>query len=223
MSDRRWVLNRKCFAALRAIGAGALSRWEYMHVGPKGVTCTDTISLIRVSLPDEHKTGFQQAAGTGPTPVIFTLEQAKMLGHALDKKDTVTMPVGLPAKTGQYTVPNYDATIPNPDDQTATLAVDAGKLIEILKAACEVTEHSKHLVRLRFYGKFIRIDAHRDAGGQEFMGLLVGTDYNGTGIPGDASNEKTVNGKFIPPSEDAVDGALTLPLFEGRKFREVEE
>lgn len=51
MSDRRWILNRKCFAALRAIGDGTDKRWNYIHVGPKGVTCTDTVSLIRISTP----------------------------------------------------------------------------------------------------------------------------------------------------------------------------
>ena len=52
MSDRRWVLNRKAFAAMRAIRADAPDRYKYLHVGPKGITATDTTAIIRVSLPD---------------------------------------------------------------------------------------------------------------------------------------------------------------------------
>ena len=50
-SDRRWLLNKKTFSVLRALGPGADDQWKYIYVGPKGVTATDTITLIRVSLP----------------------------------------------------------------------------------------------------------------------------------------------------------------------------
>ena len=213
MSDRRWILNKKCFAALRAIGDATDRRWKYIHVGPKGVTCTDTVSLIRVSGCAVHE--------GQPEPAIFDYETAKKLACDMERADNVTMPEGLPAKTtGQYTVPNHDITIPKPEDQTATLTVDAGRLIELLKAAMEVTEHNKNLVRLRFYNDFIRIDAHRDTGGQEFMGLLMGTKYNGNCIPGDP--EHVISGTNKPTPETADEGHFKLPVFEGRKFREIE-
>jgi hypothetical protein len=217
MSDRRWVLNRKCFAALRAIGDGVDRRWNYIHVGPKGVTATDTVSLIRVTLPIIHGD-----SNTPTEPAIFDYGAAERLAKSIKSGATVTMPVGLPAKTtGQFTVPNHDVTIPKPEDQTAAITVDAARLIELLKAATEVTEHNKNLVRLRFYKDFIRIDAHRDVGGQEFMGLLMWTNYNGNCIPGDAKH--VLAGTNKPTPETANDGHFKLPVYEGRKFREVED
>jgi len=216
MSNRRWILNRKCFAALRAIGDGTDKRWNYIHVGPKGVTCTDTVSLIRVTLPDQ-----QQGVNTVAEPAIFDFETAKKMSVGTKADGTVTMPEGLPAKTtGQFTVPNHDVTIPKPEDQTATITVDAKRLIELLKAAMEVTEHNKNLVRLRFYKDFIRIDAHRDVGGQEFLGLLMWTNYNGNCIPGDTKN--VITGTNKPTPETANEGHFKLPVYEGRKFREVD-
>jgi hypothetical protein len=218
MSDRRWVLNRKCFSVLRAIGDGTDKRWNYVHVGPKGVTCTDTVSLIRVTLPTAN--GINQVGAS--EPAIFAYETMKSLAKSGFGEGQIEMPEGLPAKTtGQFTVPNHDVTIPKPEDQTATITVDAARLIELLKAAMEVTEHNKHLVRLRFYKDFIRIDAHRDVGGQEFMGLLMWTNYNGNCIPGDS--KKVLTGTNTPTPETADDGHFKLPVFEGRKFREVEE
>lgn len=217
MSNRRWVLNRKCFAALRAIGEGTDKRWNYIHVGPKGVTATDTVSLIRVTTPIIN--------GDSNTPtesVIFDYETAKKLSKGMGASETVIMPEGLPAKTtGQFTVPNHDVTIPKPEDQTATITVDAERLVELLKAAMEVTEHNKHLVRLRFYKDFIRVDAHRDVGGQEFLGLLMWTRYNGNCIPGDPKH--VITNTYKPTPETADDGHFKLPVYEGRKFREVEE
>ena len=220
--DRRWILNRKCFSVLRAIGDATDRRWKYVHVGPKGCTCTDTVSMIRVTLPESHTTSFQRAAGSDPEPAIFDYETAKKLAYDMGRDDTVTMPAGLPAQTtGQFTVPKHDVTIPKPEDQLATITVDAGRLIEILKGAVEVTEHNRRLVRLRFYKDGIRIDAHRDTGGQEYMGLLMGMNYNGNGIPGDPKH--FIAGTNKPTPETADEGHFKLPLFEGRKFREVEE
>ena len=220
MSDRRWILNRKCFAALRAMGNAADRRWKYIHVGPKGVTCTDTVSLIRVSLPKGN--GINQVGAS--VPVIFDYETMKKLAASGFGNGQIEMPEGLLAKTtGQYTVPNYDVTIPKPEDQTATITVDASRLIEMLKAAMEVTEHSKSLVRLRFYKDFVRIDAHRDTGGQEFLGLLMGLNYNGNGIPGDAPQGVLNSGLTLKVQETTNEQHFKLPLFEGRKFREVED
>src|ERR1017187_3669926 len=78
MSDRRYILNRKCFAALKAIGPGAENRWKYIHVSPKGVTCTDTVSLVRVTLPviaGKPSSG----ASHNTDPVIYDLDTAKKL------------------------------------------------------------------------------------------------------------------------------------------------
>jgi hypothetical protein len=167
-----------------------------------------------VSLPASQLAGDPKAA-------IFNYEQAKKLSANLKATEVVTMPEGMPAKTtGQYTVPNHDVTIPRPEDQTATITVDAGRLIELLKAAMEVTDHNKHLVRLRFYKEFIRVDAYRDAGAQEFMGLLMWTNYNGNNIPGDSKHVTSTN---QPTPETAEDGHFKLPLYEGRRFREIEE
>lgn len=207
MSDRRYVLNRKCFAALRAIGAGAADKWKYMHVGPKGVTCTDTVSLVRVTLPNT-------SANIPSEATVFPFEQAKKLAPVKDS--IVVMPDGLEAKTtGKYTVPNFEVTIPDPKNQTATLTVNAERLISLLKAAIEVTEHPRSLVRLRFYKDSIRIDAHRGSDGQEFMGILMGTNYNGNCIPGDLPK-----GEATQVSEVADEKTLKLPVHEGRKFRD---
>jgi hypothetical protein len=208
MSEKHWILNRKCFAALRAIGPSAKSCWRYIHCGPKGVTATDMVALIRVTLPAEQ-------LGGNPEPEIFEYDQAMKLIPKGDK--VVTMPEGLPAKTtGKYTVPNHDTTIPDPKDQAFTITVNAARLIDILKAAIEVSDHSQSLVRLRFYEDYIRIDAHRDAGGQEFMALVMGTDYAGNGIPGDAP----VGSVTKPASEKCEEKNLVLPIYEGRVFRQ---
>jgi hypothetical protein len=170
--------------------------------------------MIRVTAPVQDD---------GLEPAIFDYETFKNLMPTRGMPE-VRMPEGMPAKTtGRYIVPNHDVTIPRPEDQLATITVDASRLVEILKAAMEVTEHSKNLVRLRFYKEFIRVDAHRAIGEQEFMGLLMWTHYNGNGIPGDKPVGSKVNEKWVPAPEDAEDGHLKLPLFEGRVFREVEE
>lgn len=206
--DRRFILNRKCFAALKAIGPGAEDKWKYIHVSPKAVTATDTVALIRVTLPDNK-------VPRPETSVIFPLSQVKGLAPKGD--ENVTMPEGLEAKTtAKFKVPNHDVSIPEPSKQAASITVNAERLIGLLKAAMEVTEHSRNLVRLRFYGDSIRIDAHRDNGGQEFMALLMGTNYNGNCIPGDPPKGT----ESQPASEEADEKTLKLPVHEGRKFRD---
>ncbi len=212
MSDRRYILNRKCFAALKAIGPGAENRWKYVHVSPKGVLCTDTVSLIRVTLPTNV---FPKNTSEATEPVIFELDSAKKLQPK--GEETVDMPEGMEAKTtGKYTVPNFDVGIPDPSNQTATVTVNAERLVQLLKAAMDVTEHSRNLVRLRFYKDLIRIDAHRDKGGQEFLAILMGTTYAGDCIPGDAPK-----GTVAKPASESVDEkTLKLPVHSGRKFRD---
>ena len=213
MSDRRYVLNRKCFAALKAIGPGAENRWKYVHIGPKGVTCTDTVSLIRVTLPNLERSG--QSWAQAIDPVIYDLDTVKKLRPKGD--ENVTMPEGMEAKTtGKYTVPNFDIGIPDPKNQTATITVNAERLVSLLKAAIEVTEHSRSLVRLRFFKDSIRIDAHRDTGGQEFLGFIMGTTYQGDSIPGDAPKGT----KPDSASETCSEKTLKLPVSAGRKFRD---
>jgi hypothetical protein len=130
------------------------------------------------------------------------------------------MPEGLEAKTtGDYTVPNFDVGIPDPQDQMCTITINANRLIDILKGAVEVTDHSRALVRLRLYrDNFIRVDSHRDNGGQEFMGMVMGTTYDGHGIPGDAPAGTTP--RVTAETEKCEEGKLKLPVFEGRKFRD---
>lgn len=209
----RWVLNRKAFAAMRAIRADAPDRYKYIHVGPKGITATDTTAIVRVSLP--------QVVGDLLEPRIFPLEQAKKLMPKGD--ESVIMPEGLEAKTtGDYTVPNFDVGIPDPQDQLCTITINAKRLIDILKGAAEVTDHSQSLVRLRLYkDNFIRVDAHRDEGGQEFLGMVMGMTYDGHGIPGDAP-AGTPSPKMTAETEKCEEGKLKLPVFEGRVFRDAE-
>ena len=205
---KKWQLNRKCFAALRALGPQAASRWKYIHCGPRGVTATDTLALIRISTPAPQ-------TGGDPEPRIFAADEA--LALMPKGEEVVTMPDGLPAKTtGKYTVPDHEVTIPGPKDQRFTITVSAARLVEVLKAACEVSDHTQSLVRLRFYEDYIRIDAHRDTGGQEFMALVMGTTYNGKGIPGDAP----VGSVAKPASEECTEKTLVLPVYEGRVFRD---
>ena len=146
---------------------------------------------------------------------IFPLDQAKSLAPKGD--ESVSMPEGIEAKTtAKYKVPNHDVSITEPSKQAASITVNAERLVSILKAAMEVTEHSRNLVRIRLYGDQIRVDAHRDNGGQEFMGLLMGTSYNGNCIPGDPPKGTTAQ----PASEAADEKTLKLPVNEGRKFRD---
>ena len=213
----RWVLNRKAFAAMRAIRADAPDRYKYIHVGPKGITATDTTAIVRVSLP---ATCVSPNVADLPEPRIFPLEHAKKLMPRGD--DSVIMPEGLEAKTtGDYTVPNFDVGIPDPQDQMCTITINANRLIDILKGAVEVTDHSRALVRLRLYrDNFIRVDSHRDNGGQEFMGMVMGTTYDGHGIPGDAPAGTTP--RVTAETEKCEEGKLKLPVFEGRVFRDAE-
>lgn len=182
MSERRYILNKKCFAATRALAKGrdADPKWNYMYVSPKGCICTDRVALIRVSLPPQSD---------APTaPCVFTSDVFEEM-RPKTEDELVTMPEGREAKCdGNLAVPNFSAAIPEPTTQTASITVTAKHLIDVLKAACEVTDHARHLVRLRICGdgnknQQLRIDAHRDEDGQEFTGVIMGTVYTGSNIP----------------------------------------
>ena len=197
MSERRFILNRKCFAALRAMGK---DRWEYLYCSPKGVIATDTTSLIRVSLPKQENC---------PTEPIIYGREALAVAQL-----TENMPVGEEAKSGKYSVPDLEAGIVSADKQTASITINAKSLINLLEAACEVTEHSKSLVKLRFCGNSLRIDSHRLEGEQEFTGILTEVYYSGNMIPGDPKNNTNAQ-----PTETVDERKLSLPETSGRKFR----
>jgi hypothetical protein len=209
MEDRRYVLNKKAFAATRVMGKD--SKWAYIHVSPKGVICTDARALIRITLPCTPKSEMPTSAR------VFTKAMIENL-RPKTADDLVTLPEGLEAKSnGCFTVPDFTVGIPDANKQHASIAIDAKMLINLLKAACEVSDHSRNLVRLRLCGTkppVLRIDAHRDEGGQEFTGVLMGITYNGACIPGDAIEDSHQH-----KSEDVDQKKLTLPLLEGRKFR----
>ena len=208
--SRRYILNRKALAATRVMGKGPNhdKTWDYIHVSEKGVICTDSISLVKIDLPIQ--------SGQPVTPQVFTKAMLDDIAHT---KDDVIMPEGLePKSTGQISVPNFSKAIPDPNTQVASMTVNAKALIDILKVASEVTDHSRFLVKLRICGsgknQVLRIDAHRDAGAQEMVGVLMGTVYEGNSIPGNAT------GSVIPMVEYTEERKLVLPLTEGRRFRE---
>ena len=212
MNDRRYTLNRKALAVTRVMGKGPNhdKKWGYIYVSEKGVICTDSISLVKVDLP---------AQSNAPVaPQVFTKEMLAEIKMISSTADTV-MPEGLePKSTGQISVPNFSKAIPDPNTQVASMTVNAKALIDILKVACEVTDHSRFLVKLRICGsgknQVLRIDAHRDAGAQEMVGVLMGTVYEGNSIPGNAT------GAVVPMVEYTEERKLVLPLVEGRRFRE---
>jgi hypothetical protein len=182
-------------------------KWEYLYCSPKGVICTDTTSLIRVTLPKSPH--FE----SNPTePVVFSRKDVEEKQKIKD--DIILAPLGEEAKSGKYSVPNLEAGIIGPDKQTASITINARSLINLLEAACEVTEHSRSLVKLRFCGSSLRIDSHRLEGEQEFTGILMGIQYSGDKIPGEPTG-KTIN----QPTETIDERKLSLPETSGRKFR----
>jgi hypothetical protein len=180
-------------------------RWAYMYCSPKGVLCTDTTSLIRVTLP-------KYPVDVNPTtPVIF--ESKDVLERLKENVTSYEMPAGEEAKSGKYSVPNLEAGIVGTEKQTASITISAKALINLLEAACEVTEHSRSLIKLRLCDNALRIDTHRNEGEQEFTGILMGLSYQGNMIPGDPVN------KTFTPTETVNERTLNLPETQGRKFR----
>ncbi len=213
-----WILNKKCFAALRAICAKTTARWKYMHVSKAGVVATDMVSMIRVSLPTMTRVSLP-INDTLPEPMVYDYETALSL---IPKGDSeVIMPKVGPNPA--FSVPKFEYAVPQPKNQIASCTVDAQRLIDILKGAMDVTDHARNMVRLRFYKDFLRVDAHKDMDGQEFMGLMSCIKYNGNSIPGDPPAGVTVDGQFKPNPETAEQGSMVLPMFEGRKFRDEKE
>ncbi len=205
-----FVLNGKAFAAARIMPKESSNKYGYMYVSPKGVVCTDGCRLIRITLP----TTMNQIPAN---PAIFPAEQVLEL-RPKSPLETVHMPEGLPAKSnGQYSVPVYDNAIPAPEQMGQSIICDAKMLVDLLKAACDVTDHSRNLVRLSLAknGGLIRIDAYREEGAQEFTAMLMSVRYEGNSLPGNPDKnapQQTV--EVVDP------GKISLPLNEGRKFRE---
>ena len=201
-------LNRKSLSLRRILKSVKDPKFEYFHVGPEGTTVTNNHVLGRVSLP---------AGETVATPVIYPIDTIETIQPSGD--DLVEMPEGLPAKTtGRHIVPQFNQAIPKPEEQSATFTCNAKILIDLLKVATEVTEHSHNLVRLRICrnGKTLRIDSHRNEGEQEFCAILMGINYNGRNIPGDTEKMAATQTE----NEDVASPTLNLPLTEGRKFRD---
>lgn len=206
-----YKLNRKNFAATRIMPSDPSNKYAYLHVSNKGTVCLDGFRMVRVSLPD-------QEGGAPSNAAIFTPDIVEQKRTDESGKD-VTMPDGLPAKsTGTHSVPIFDNAMPDPSQMGQSIILDGRALIELLKVACDVTDHARNLVRLSIQksGGILRIDTHRVEGDQEFCGIQVAVQYKGNNIPGlpQAGEEKTLGGESI----DAKN--LSLPLFEGRKFRE---
>ena len=217
MDSRRYVLNRKALAATRVMGKGPHhdSKWDYIHVSAKGVICTDSISLVKIDIPAQ--------ANVPGSAQVFT----KAMLDGVDEKhanlpgglEGIAMPEGLEAKSNnKISVPNFSKAIPDPNTQVASMTVNAKALIDILKVASDVTDHSRFLVKIRICGsgknQVLRIDAHRDAGAQEMVGVLMGTVYEGNSIPGNPT------GAVVPMVEYTEERKLVLPMIEGRRFRD---
>lgn len=217
MDERRYHLNKKCFAATRAWGTASDhdTKWDYMQVGPDGVIVTNCVKFMKIDLPP------QTNAPTSPR--IFSKATIEKLRKDFEGDDDtlVELPEGMEAKSnGTYSVPNFQHAIPAPDKEIAHITVTAKDLLELLKSACDVTDHTRFLIRLRIMqvGKNpqLRIDAHKDDDGQAFVANLMGTHYTGINIPGDKSTD------VFPvemQSEQIDEAKLELPLTEGRKFR----
>lgn len=216
MDSRRYTLNRKCFAATRALHRGVPApHWDVMHVTPQGVFCTDTRTIIRVTLPEQIEAPTQ--------PQVFSREMFESFFPSSGQ-----FPVVLPpsAASGGLT-PNFSQAIPGPEKEIASVTLNAASLIDALKACCDVSDHKKHLVRLRVCKTNmdgvtqLRIDAHRDKGAQEITVATMSLTYDGVNIPGDAPKAPHSGFAPAPPvSEAVIEAKLLLPMVSGRKFRD---
>lgn len=228
MSERRYKLNRKCFEATRALSSEPQhdEKWDYIYVGNGYVCCTNTTKFVRITLPTPGNTG-SGLKGTvfhdpQPTvPVIFPRAVFDEMRKRCHGDNVVEMPEGLPAvSNGKYSVPNFEYAVPKPESEENSICVTAKDLIDILQAAAATTDHSRYLIKFRQCKigpkSVVVINGHRDDGGQEFTGVLMGTKYEGINIPGDRPEN-------VPPpekqSEKFDEEKIELPMETGRKFR----
>lgn len=209
-NSRRFMLNRKSLAALKAAGE---NKWAYAHISKAGVTCTDGLFMIaRVSLP--------KTLVSVPEAQIISLGDAETFKKTIKDDECISIIPELllhEPKTGpRFTVPALDKAIPETSKAAISVTVDAKQLITMLKMACEVTEHARSLVKLRICGNGIRIDSHRVEGEQEFVGHLKTFNYKGPGFAGEATENSSAG---VNVSEAVEQKTLSLPNVVGRRFR----
>lgn len=206
----QFTLNRKNFALTRIMPEDVAHKYAYLHVSNKGTVCLNGFQLVRVTLPKSMEE-------TPGNPAIYTPEMIEAVRVNSDKQ-VAKMPEGLPAKTtGSRAVPVFDNAIPGPEQMGQSIILDGKALIELLKVACDVTDHTRNLVRLSIakHGGVLRIDAHREEGEQDFTGIQVAVQYKGHNIPG-----LPAEGEVQSETEMVDAKGLTLTMNEGRKFRE---
>lgn len=213
-----YKINSKNLAVTRMMPRGPKAdlRLKYMHTGPKGTTCLTSAYLVRVSLPE--------ATDQPKFPVTYSQQQIDALHGHYWQGGTFDMGDGRPAVTNpEQLVPRIDDAIPDPADQVATFTCNGAILLKMLKVANEVCDDSEKPLRLRLFGKCdpddptraaeLRIDAYRQEGKQEFLGVLKGMEYYGALIPGDKPSGASV--KEEPPKQIKQ----TLRVSTGRRFR----
>jgi hypothetical protein len=208
-----YKVNAKNLAVTRLMPRGpkADKRLKYMHVSPQGTTCLTPSYLVRVSLPQEPQPRL---------PVVYTQKQiddGDWVNYG-NRGESFDMGDGRPAINGpEHIIPRIDDAIPMPKDQTATFTCNAATLLKMLKIVNDVCDDSEKPIRLRLYGgenaTELRIDAYRQEGKQEFLGVLKGMEYYGTLIPGDKPSDTPV--KEEPPKQITE----TLKVSTGRRFR----
>lgn len=228
MSERRYKLNRKCFAVTRALSTEPQhdEKWDYVYVGNGYVCCTNTTKFLRVSTPQP---GNNSAGLTGtvfhdpqPTvPCIFPRQVIDEMRRKCHGDNVVEMPEGLPAiSNGKYSVPNFEYAVPKPEYEENCITITLKDLIDVCQTLVEVTDHDRKIGRLRICKigpkPLLRIDCHHDEGGQECTAIIMGTKYDGVNITGDRPEN-------VPPpekqSEKFVEESIELPMETGRKFR----
>lgn len=164
---------------------------------------TDGHRLTRLTIPKAEAENFPQMEGINPAAsvnggVSLSVEDAKRIEKMLPKKSTIpilvnaaldpgevkaeTVKVGMTdletpqvlscqRQTGQF--PNWEIVIPK-DEPVLTIDLDAKLLGELLDYVAKFDDR-EHRVKLTLYNqdKAIRLDAHNDESGQDFMGLLM--------------------------------------------------
>lgn len=205
-----YKLNKKNLAVARLMprGKDADKRLKYMFASKSGTVCLTPNYFARVSMSEKE-------AVVG-SKVIYTQEVVD--GITAPKGDEfVEMPEGIPAlTTPEYIIPNIDKIIPDPQEQTASFTCNAELLLKMMKVVCEVSEDGEKTIRLRVCptSRTLRIDAYRQPGQQEFLGVIKEMDYDGNFIPGDKDAAKPdVVEKTPRPAGQA------LRVSEGRRFR----
>ena len=207
----RFTINGKNLAVGRLMprGKDADSRLKHVVVNKDGMTAFHPQGIVRVSLP----VGIAQPG----IPVLIPQSEVDKWRLKGDERMDIPEEVTEPGVTSpDYLVPNAKSIIPDPNQQYATMTVNAELLLKMLKVAVEVCEDGEKTIKLRLYpaeGK-LRIDAYRQPGQQEFVGVLCELDYSGDYVPGDKGSDtpKVAEKKPAPKG-------IALRTDSGRKFR----